>query len=338
MRYTIIGAGAAGLAAVRAIYREEPTATITVISSEPAPFYFRPMLVELFQRDQFSHDTAKPPQSLESIQWRVGANVSSLDPQSNTVTLSTGEKIGYDFLIIASGSIPDLEFIAPFWLPIHTVHNFASVARLKRVLGSGEVLVIGGGYVAIEIIRQLHNRGNKIHFFTRSDLLWKRELPGVSEKDIVELLNGVGVSPQFDTEIVDAIDLNGQHIAIIDNHGKTTTVEAVIAVPEEVPNIEFLNGSGIGCDEGILVNEELRTNIPNVFACGDCAQVLDVKNQINRINFGWRSAEKQGEIAGRNAAGKATVYIPNSEDFYFLDLLGKNLLDRWANLESRAEE
>ena len=337
MRYTIIGAGAAGLAAAKAILHEEPKAEITVVSFDPTPFYFRPMLVELFGRDQFLHDVKQAPPIYSTVTWKLGFRVGSIEPKSNQVSLTSGETIQYDFLILATGSVPELDFVAPFRQYVNTIHTYSDILRLKRTLGKGNVLVLGGGYIAVEIIRQLLNRGNKVVYFARPDLFWSRELPGVNARDIEQLLMNAGVPPQFGVEVSDVFDMDGTELGVLSTSGKTFEVETIIAAPAEIPNTAYLKGSGIRTEDGIIVNEELRTNFPNVFACGDCAQVMDVKHQVNRINFGWRSAEKQGEIAGQNAVGKNVVYIPNSDDFYFLDLLGKSLFDRWAGNPAAVE-
>ncbi|MDK9700332.1 MAG: NAD(P)/FAD-dependent oxidoreductase [bacterium] len=333
MHYVVLGAGAAGIAALRAIHREEPSAKLTCITTEPAPFYFRPMLVELFARSAFNHDAGKVPIGLEAVDWHFGARVMTIAPKENVVKLATGEAITYDFLIIATGSKADLSFVEPFREVVNVLHSYSDLIRLKKNLQFGEVLVIGGGYVAIEIIRQLHNRGNSVTYFARPDYFWPREVPGVTASDIEQILTGVAVPPQFDNEVVDVVDWNGTQYSVIDKKGQRHMVDVILAIPVETPNIGLLKGSGIRCEEGVIVNEELRTNIPNIFAAGDCAQVLDLKHQINRVNFGWRSAEKQGELAGQNAVGKNVVYVPSSQDFYFLDLLGKSLLDRWAGPE-----
>jgi NADPH-dependent 2,4-dienoyl-CoA reductase/sulfur reductase-like enzyme len=78
---------------------------------------------------------------------------------------------------------------------------------------------------------------------------------------------------------------------------------------------------------GVLVDEYLRTNVSNVYAAGDCAEVYDVNRRESRINFGWRSAIKLGQLAGENMAGGGKVYIKNIEDYFGL-LYGTTLLER----------
>ena len=96
---------------------------------------------------------------------------------------------------------------------------------------------------------------------------------------------------------------------------------------ERLPNVGFLEGSGVKAGAGVLVDEYLRTNVSNIYAAGDCAEVYDVNRRESRINFGWRSAIKQGQLAGENMAGGGKVYIRNAEDYFGL-LYGTPLLER----------
>lgn len=339
MKYVVIGAGAAGQGAVRTIIKEDSRAEVTVITQEHAPFYFRPMIVDLINRSGFTHDLAKPPQNFESVHWILGHRVKSIDPKKNQVLLSNKQIVSYDFLVIATGSISDIEYLNGFQKYLLTVHTYPDIIRIKRQIENAKkVVVTGGGYIAVEIIRQLRLRKIEVIYIARADLFWPKDHPGISSNDIVKLLSGVDAAPQFENWIVDVYDFDGVSHTVVFHDGSSVVVDAILAVPSEVPNIGFLQGSGIQTDEGIVVNEELRTNIPNIFACGDCAQVLDLHRNVNRINFGWRSAEKQGEIAGTNAVGKQVIYVPTTQDFYFLDLLGKNLFDRWLGSETPSSQ
>src|SRR3989337_2699696 len=101
----------------------------------------------------------------------------------------------------------------------------------------------------------------------------------------------------------------------------------VVVATERLPVVHFLEGSGVKAGAGILVDEYLRTNVSNIYAAGDCAEVFDINRRESRINFGWRSAVKQGQLAGENMAGGGQVYIKNAEDYFGL-LYGPALNER----------
>jgi len=122
--------------------------------------------------------------------------------------------------------------------------------------------------------------------------------------------------------------MDGRRYRITDDAGETFDCDLFGLAPAETPNVEFLRPSAVHCDIGVIVNEELRTNIPNVFAAGDCAQIYDINSGHSVINFGWKSAAKQGIIAGENMAGSNQIIIPTRDEFV-LDLMGKKLLERW---------
>jgi NADPH-dependent 2,4-dienoyl-CoA reductase/sulfur reductase-like enzyme len=109
--------------------------------------------------------------------------------------------------------------------------------------------------------------------------------------------------------------------------GGTIRCHLIVVATERLPNIGFLDGSGVKAGAGVLVDEYLRTNVSNIYAAGDCAEVFDINRRESRINFGWRSAVKQGQLAGENMAGGGKVYIKNAEDFFGL-LYGPPLQDR----------
>jgi len=100
-----------------------------------------------------------------------------------------------------------------------------------------------------------------------------------------------------------------------------------VVATERLPAVGFLSGSGVKIGIGIVVDDYFRTSVPNIYAAGDCAELFDKETRAARINFGWRSAIKQGRLAGENMAGGGKRYIPEESD-YFWALFGPALLDR----------
>jgi len=100
-----------------------------------------------------------------------------------------------------------------------------------------------------------------------------------------------------------------------------------VVASERHPAIGFLSGSGVKIGTGIVVDDYLRTSVPNIYAAGDCAELFDKETRTARINFGWRSAIKQGRLAGENMAGSGKRFAREEAD-YFWALFGPALLDR----------
>jgi NADPH-dependent 2,4-dienoyl-CoA reductase/sulfur reductase-like enzyme len=132
--------------------------------------------------------------------------------------------------------------------------------------------------------------------------------------------------------------LDGQDIAAVREAGEGIEIEstekgvtvrclAVVVATERLPAIGFLSGSGVNVGTGIVVDDHLLTSVPNIYASGDCAELFDKETRTVRINFGWRSAIKQGRLAGENMAGAGKRFVREESD-YFWALFGPALLDR----------
>jgi NADPH-dependent 2,4-dienoyl-CoA reductase/sulfur reductase-like enzyme len=152
-------------------------------------------------------------------------------------------------------------------------------------------------------------------------------ISGDVEARVTDQLRARGVKVHEGTEIADVIDVDGKNFEVLTAGGGKVPCHLIVVATERLPNINFLGGSGVNSGAGILVDEYLRTNVSNIYAAGDCAEVFDVNRRENRINFGWRSALKQGQLAGENMAGGTKVYIKNAEDYFGL-LYGTPLAER----------
>jgi NADPH-dependent 2,4-dienoyl-CoA reductase/sulfur reductase-like enzyme len=332
MNHVIIGLGAAGRAALTQIHKFEPSSKITVISEEADPFYSRPyigqMLIdpEVGKADKSVEDNLR---HVKDVEFRLSTRATRVDAKGNAVELSDGTKINYNFLLIASGT--------RFWpqeFGLEGVHTFmlktrADALRLKRESKDAKaVLVYGGGYQALELSRTFHGLGKKVRWIAPPGFFWPRQLPYITAAQVKEKVDKAGLDLRLDRHVVNVVDLDGRRYLVTDDAGENFECDLILLAPHEVPRLDFLVGSGVHLDRGVIVNEELRTNIPNIFAAGDCAQVHDLNSGQSVINFGWKSATRQGMVAGENMAGHDSVIIP-SQDEYVLDLLGKKLVERW---------
>ena len=102
---------------------------------------------------------------------------------------------------------------------------------------------------------------------------------------------------------------------------------AIVAATERLPAVAFLKGSGVKVGTGVVVDDRLRTTSPYIYAAGDCAELYDEKTGEVRINFGWRSAMKQGRLAGENMAGGKRKFAGDESDYLWI-LFGPALMDR----------
>ena len=332
MNHVIIGLGAAGRAALTQIHKFEPSSKVTVISDETDPFYSRPFIGQMLLDPEAGKAEKSVEDNLRSVKetdFRLGTRVTRVDTKGNTVELSDGSRITYNYLLIAAGT--------RFWpqeFGLEGVQSFmlktrADSLRIQREAKNAQgILVYGGGYQALELARIFHLMGKKVCWISPPGFFWPRSMPYTTAAQVKEKLDQAGLDLRLNRLIASVVDLDGRCYRVMDDTGEPFECELIMLAPHEIPRMDFLVGSGIHMDRGILVNEELRTNVPNIFAAGDCAQVYDMNADKSVINFGWKSATRQGLVAGENMAGHDSVIIP-SQDEFVLDLLGKKLLERW---------
>jgi len=332
MRYLILGSGPAGIAAAREARRLDRAAEIVVATEEHAAPYLRPALPDLVSGERELPAMANPlAKDLEELRIRIlpGKRARRVDAEGNRVLFTDGTGEGYNFLCIATGARPvappALSAVPGFSL---VLNSLGDATRLReRAMRSDRTVVFGPGYLGIEAARALRMAGNQVTWISPGPPRAGNPIPPDAEAKIAERLRSKGVKTREGVEIADVIDVDGRSCDVVTTAGEAIRCSLVVAAVERFPGVGFLEGTGVKAASGILVSEYLATDVSNIYAAGDCAEVNDIHLGKSRINFGWRSAVKQGQLAGGNMAGGEGVYIRNAED-YFGQLLGDSLLER----------
>ena len=332
MRYLILGGGPAGIAAAKAIRKGRSDAEIVVATDETEAPYLRPLLPDLILGDA-GDETILDPQGRDlaekGVRWLTGRRAVRLDMGNRMVDFSDGTREGYDVLLVSTGGKPDVP--APLKKGLPAIRVFDSrkdaIAIKERATLPGAAVVYGPGYLAIEACRAL--RG------TKKEVVWvKPDLPkygypiaGELEASILDDVRNRGARIVEGGEIVHAWEKDAETTVVLTRGGEEIPCSVVVVATERVPSVGFLSGSGVMVGMGVLVDDFLRTSAPNVYAAGDCAEFADKPKGVGRINFGWRSAIRQGQLAGENMAGGNKRFGGSQED-YFWALFGFSLLDR----------
>ena len=332
MKYLILGCGPAGIAAAKAVRGRDRKSEIVILNEERDPPYLRPLLTDLVMGkvdvagivDPQANDLAD-----RGIDVRHGKKAVKVDSAGNRVILADGAEEAYDVLLIATGGKPaipgQLPKEHPAILPFDSLEDTLRIA--DRIPRSGTVAVYGPGFLAIVAGSALRMRGNDVIWF-RPDLPRSGyPISGELEANILDSIRNTGVRI-LDGQDIAAVRETGDGIEI-ESAGKSGNVRclAVIVATERLPAIGFLSGGGVKTGTGIVVDDYLRTSASNIYAAGDCAELFDKETRTIRINFGWRSAIKQGRLAGENMAGAGKRYAREESD-YFWALFGPALLDR----------
>jgi NADPH-dependent 2,4-dienoyl-CoA reductase/sulfur reductase-like enzyme len=301
MRYLILGGGPAGIAAAKAIRKRETDAAIVIVTEE----------------------TAQP------YELRKGKRAEKLNAAENRVHFTDGTEEGYDFLLIATGGKPILP--DPLKKPLGSILPFDSLAdalRIKeRATRPGNSVVYGPGYLAIEACRVLRKAGQNVTWLKPGQPRFGNPIAGEFEASVINEIQYRGVVLKDGAEVESVTEADEETAIVRTISGEEIRCRMIVAATERLPCTEFLEGSGVKAGTGIVVDDYLRTFIGNVYAAGDCAELHDKTTGQSRINFGWRSAIKQGQLAGENMAGGGKLYIRKQEDYLWL-LFGTSLLDR----------
>lgn len=323
----IIGNGISGITAARHI-RKMSDYRITVISSESKHFFSRTALMYVYM-GHMKFDHIKPYEDWFWEKSRIGLKqgiVKQIDTKSKTVIFSEGETLAYDSLIIACGSKPnkfgwkdqDLKGVQG----LYSLQDLQSMEEsTKKISGA---VIVGGGLIGVEMAEMLKSRNIPATFLVREKHFWDIVLPKDEAKLVGRHICEHHIDLRLETELKEILsDENGRVRAVITSKGETIPCEFVGLTVGVTPNIDFLKDSGIEIKRGILVNEYLETNIPGIYAIGDCAEHRNPPLNRRNIEQVWYTGRMMGETVASTLCGKKSPYNPgvwfNSAKFFDIE-------------------
>lgn len=272
----IVGAGHGGAQAAIALRQNKFAGSITMIGDEPEPPYERPPLSkEYFQGEKtFDRILIRPAAFWEerNVEMLLGRRVVSVDPGAHSVTTGDGETIGYGQLIWSTGGSPrTLGCTGDDLAGVHTVRTRADTDRMVAELpGVTAAVVIGGGFIGLEAAAVLTNSGKKVVLLEALD----RVLARVSGEDLSRFYETEHRARGVDVRLnaaVDCIEGTGKVSGVRLRDGQLIPAEMVIVGIGIVPAIEPLIAAGADGGNGVAVDAQCRTSLPDIFAIGDCA-------------------------------------------------------------------
>lgn len=323
----IIGNGISGVTAARHI-RKRSSDKITIISSETQHFYSRTALMYIYM-GHMKYENTKP---YEDFFWKKNRidllfdHVTNVDTDARRVLLKTGSHVQYDVLIIASGSKSNrFNWPGADYAGVQTLYGYPDVQAMEKLtVGISEAVVVGGGLIGVEMAEMLQSRGIKVTFLIREPAFWSIVLPLQDARLITEHIRSHGVNVVLNTELKSINGTPGGRVqSIATNTGETIACQFVGLAVGVSPNIDFLEKSGIATNKGVLVDEYLQTNIPDVYAIGDCVErnyALPGRNNIEQV---WYTGRMMGEAVAQTVCGIQTQYKPgpwfNSAKFFDIE-------------------
>ena len=323
----IIGNGIAGITTARHI-RKRSDVPILIISKESQYFFSRTALMYVYM----GHLKWEHLEPYEKGFWQqnnidlLKAEVTQIKPHEKLIVLANGQHLSYSSLVLATGSTPnkfgwkgqDLNGVQGLYTKQDLEQLTDNTPNIKQAV------VVGGGLIGIELAEMLHSRGIDVSFLVREDSFWNKVISTHEGAMIEKHILAHGIDLKMSTNLVEIVaNEKGHATAVITDQGETLPCEMVGLTAGVRPNIDFLKNSELEINRGILVDQYLATNLPNVYAIGDCAELRAPLPHRNAIEAVWYVGRMMGETLAQNLTGNLTLYTPghwfNSAKFFDIE-------------------
>ncbi len=314
MRYVIIGNSAAGVSAAMAIRQHDASSPITILSNEPTWGYSRiatTALIEGFVDKDAVFPWDQRFYEANGLELRRGEAAVRILLREREVELASGSRCRYDRLLIATGSsatpprMPGSELGGSFTL--RTLADAEGI--MDRARPGRKALVLGGGPVGVKVAMALGRRGLDVELVVSSQRILSQVLDGPSAELAAADLTAHGITVRFDREVVRLWGRGGAIDWAELSDGSRVNCDLVITAKGVRPNVALARQAGIGVDVGVVVDAELGTSAPGVYAAGDAAQAYDRAWGDYRVSAIWPTAVGEGRVAGANMAGLGYRYL-----------------------------
>ncbi len=313
-RHLIIGSGMTGHAAAAAIRARDPQASIAMIGDEPHAPYARPPLTKALWNGQKTRgDVFLPP--VEGLVLHAGRRAVALDPAARVVRDDKGDTHRYERLLLATGARPRrLPSDAGRVIYLRTLSDYDRLAALPA---DAEVTVIGGGFIGSEIAASLSASGRRVTLVLPEEAVGARAWPADLAAFVTSYFEQKGVHV-LRGRTVAAVEADGSRARVRTSGGEVVAADAVVAGLGVEPDVELARAAGLAQENGIVVDEAMRTSVPDVYAAGDVARFPSA-GLGGRVRVEHEDAAvSTGRVAGENMAGGEARYetIP----FFYSDL------------------
>ncbi len=328
MNHVIIGAGPAGVLAAETLRKTEPSSSVLIIGEEKEQPYSR-MALPYYLNDKIKEEgtflrktaTHYSDNGIELIQDRV----STINTNSNMLTLENNSEVSFDKLLIATGSHPISPPIPGIDLPnVHSCWTLKDGRNIATKAKKGSnVVLMGAGFIGCIVLEALALRGVNLTVVEMEDRMVPRMMNETSGGLIKKWCQEKGVNVFTSTKIesIEKAGLLGKGLKVNLDNGDTLKADVVISATGVRSNTQFLEGSGIEIDQGILVNDRLRTNHEHIYAAGDVCQGKDFSTGEYSVQAIQPTAADHGRIAAMNMLGRDTVH-QGSVNMNVLDSMG----------------
>lgn len=303
----IIGAGECGARAAFALREKGFDGRITLVGAEEHLPYERPPL----SKDALLHghapklvsDAARYTEA--GIEVLTGISVESIDPAGKSVRLSNGNSLAYDRLLLTTGARPrPFPGLSGAGHRIRTLRTHGDAVAIRAALQPGKHLaIIGGGFIGLELAATARKLGAQVTLVEGLARILTRGVPEEVAAVVAERHKAEGVEILCGVKIR-SVEEGHDDAKILLEDGRTISADLIVVGIGAIPNVELARDAGLLIDNGIAVDEHLKTSAPDIFAAGDCCSFPLSQNGGRRLRLeAWRNAQDQGLLAAANLMG-----------------------------------
>ncbi len=305
--HLILGAGPAGVIAAETLRKHAPDDRITLVGEEREAPYSRMAIPYLLMGNIGEEGTLLRKGvrhygdlRIEQVQGRA----TKVDAKAKQVTLDSGAVLTFDTLLVATGSTPARAPIPGINLP--GVHNCWTLADARAIMaGAGKgarVLQMGAGFIGCIILEALAARGVQLTVVEMGDRMVPRMMGPAAGGMIKRWVEAKGVAVHTGTRVEAIAQGAGKTLDVKLSNGQTLNVDLVISATGVKPTIAFLQDSGVRCLQGVLTDEHMQSNVPGIYAAGDCAEAFDKVSGKPIVSAIQPNAAEQARVAALNMA------------------------------------
>lgn len=319
----IVGGGLAGAKGAEALRDNDFDGDVILFAAEDHLPYERPPLSKKY----LAGKEALPEFTVHDADWyrdnridlRQGTRIESVDAAAKTVTLPDGSTVGYDKLLLATGSSSrHVDLPGSDAQGVHYLRTVDESTALREVLTEGtKVAIVGGGWIGLEVAATARERGAQVTVAEAGSLPLLRVLGAEVATVFADLQRAHGVDLRTEVEVSEIVTDGGRATGIRFKGGDTIDADVVLVAVGAVPNLELAQGAGLDLDNGVVVSAGLRSSNPDIYAVGDIANAQNpLLHRRIRVEH-WANALNQPAVAAANMLGGTEEYT--NLPYFFTD-------------------
>jgi 3-phenylpropionate/trans-cinnamate dioxygenase ferredoxin reductase subunit len=343
--FVILGASLAGAKAAETLRTEGFEGRVVLLGEEQVRPYERPPLSKDYLRGEVGRDAAFVHDASfyekNDIDLRLSTRATSLDTKDRVVGLASGEAIGYDAVLIATGAVPRrLEVPGAELQGVHHLRQLDDSDRIREAIrGAGRVVVVGAGWIGCEVAASARQMGAEVAMVATSQVPLGHAIGPQLGEFYRDVHLDHGVEMHLETSIR-ALRGDGSVGEVELSDGTTLSADVVVAGLGVTPRVELAESAGLTLDNGVRTTKHLAASAPGVFAAGDVANAWHPVLHRNVRLEHWSSALNQGPVAARNMLGRPTPYVKIPyfySDQYDISMEYSGLAIEWDRLVFRGD-